>query len=498
MSLLPADWAYHRVRKLGVPMVLDIHSSQVKPLSDAAYELLPYATGEEDGDLRERVVTRYGPHAVEAALKELGALATSGFITRPDLKLGRRIAAAPTPLKVMFLHVAHDCNLACRYCFAGQGSYRARVEYMTPGVAQAAVDLLMRESDEEGALIRFFGGEPLLNFDLMRTVVAYAKERARALGKKLNFSIFTNATVITDEIARFLAENNFEILISLDGPPRTNDRMRVQRNGEPSYHLVIEGVKTLRRYIAGRHIGCRVVLTPQDLDLVEIVGHILGLGIWKVMFGKVWETGSEPYAFKPVDVERLKAGFTEIAATYTDSVLRGKFHWLGINPLGGFIFRQLEGGNKDVYHCLAGRKSAAVTPSGDIWPCFHFVGRERFHLGHVTTGINESVRQRFVQNYSENRKSCRSCWARYLCGGGCPANHLARYGDITKANPVQCDIDRHVLELSMYAYARVVREAPHLLERLKVIGHIKEGYYSDKGFVEHLETAFRLPEEAEQ
>jgi len=488
LSVLPADWEYHRFTKEGRHLVLDVNSSSARFVSEAAYHLLPLATRHDDPG--PHLGRRFPPRAIRAGLDELEAMKTDGFVTERDDSIPRRIRSSPPRLKLLFLNLVHECNLRCRYCFAGEGQYRGPQERMSRDVVRRSVDLLLSDSDpdDEGVLIRFFGGEPLLDFPLLRWATEYAAARGEDRGKKVGFSIFTNGTLVTPEIASFFREHDFEVLVSLDGPPETNDRMRVTADGRGSYGRTLAGIRTLQRILGARRVGCRIVLTPSNLDLVGIVNHMQGLGMWKLMLGPVWETGAEEYSFAPRDVDRLKEGFTELARAYLRSVLNREVHFLGISPIGGFAFRQLEGMNKDVYYCLAGRKSMVVTPSGELYPCFHFIGRRSFHMGDVRAGIDERVRRRFSENFTDNRPVCSECWARYLCGGGCPADSLAMHGDIDLPNTTRCEIHRHVLELSLYVYATIEERDPKVLEMLRVIGTVRDGYYSDKGFVEHLET----------
>lgn len=373
------------------------------------------------------------------------------------------------PLQALVLNVTNQCNLACTYCYEFGADKIAtpqgKKKYMTLETACASVDFLLDQArDRKAVSITFFGGETLMNFSLLRDVVAYAQERAAALAKKVNFSLTTNATLLTPEIVAFLSDNAIGVTVSMDGPPDVQDRHRVYKNGRGSYAVVEPRLRMLLANHRTRAITARVTLTEGVNDVVRIYRHLKDdLGFHEVGFAPVTTSGERTYALGDDGMTEVLRQFHMLADEWLAYALRGEMH--GFSNVSETIGELVKGVNKS-HPCGAGMGLLGVSPSGDLSPCHRFTDADTHSLGHIDTGIDKDKRHDFLARGHVGAKyDCHSCWARPLCAGGCHHEAFVRYGDTGHANLHYCDWIRQWTEKCLQIYGAVSAHNPEFLER---------------------------------
>jgi uncharacterized protein len=375
---------------------------------------------------------------------------------------------APPPLSSLVLNVTNSCNLACRYCYEYGDDRLAKPEtasVMNEEVARQSVDLLLAQSKKNQRLqLTFFGGETLLNFKVIQPTVAYARKRAAEEGQFIDFSLTTNATLLTPSIVQWLAENNIGVTVSIDGPKEFQDDMRVYKTGKGSYDVVAPRIKELLRVHRGRPIGARVTVTSKTLDLLRTRQHLVDeMGFYEVGFAPVTSAPGRDYSLDGKAFELLLEQFDVLAEEYVEGALRN--HYTGFANLSDMIGEVHQGVQK-AYPCGAGVGLLGVAPGGDLGLCHRFAGAGDHDFGHVSSGIDAAKRSEHLKKgHLDNRTDCHTCWARSLCSGGCYHEAQVRYGDRFKPNLHYCDYIRNWTDLTLRSYARILEGNPAFLER---------------------------------
>ena len=377
------------------------------------------------------------------ALKEKGLLFAQEVKTAP-VKSGE--------IKALCLHICHDCNLRCRYCFADEGAYHSEREFMSLETAKKAIDFLLKNSGQRKVLeVDFFGGEPLMCLDTIKKVVAYAKEEAQKLGKKFLFTTTTNALLLDDDAIDFFNSEMENVVLSLDGRKEVHDAIRKTKNGKGSFDLVIENIKKFVRSRGDRHYYVRGTFTSKNLDFSKDVIFLA-------------ENGFDSISMEPVvtDIDDLQIKEEHLGTVCNEyEVLCDKY--LEKHKKGeGFNFFHfnidLEGGTclqKRVSACGAGNEYFSVVPNGDIYPCHQFAGNKDFLMGNVFEGISrKDIREQFSENSLFTREDCDGCFAKFICSGGCSANNYNFMGNVNKPYPVTCAMMKKRIECGMHALAR--------------------------------------------
>lgn len=354
-------------------------------------------------------------------------------------------------VKALCLHICHDCNLRCRYCFADEGAYHARREFMSFETAKAAIDFLIANSGNRKVLeTDFFGGEPLMNFDVVKKTVLYAKEEAAKRGKKFLFTLTTNGLLLTGEIADFLNREMENVVLSLDGRKEVHDAVRRTANGKGSFDLVIQNLKNFVKIRGDKHYYVRGTFTAKNLDFGNDVLFLADSGFDSISM--------EPVVTDIPDLEITKDMLPAICAEYDrlcDEFLAREAEGKGFNF---FHFNvDLEGGpclSKRVSACGAGNEYFSVVPNGDIYPCHQFAGDKDFRMGSVFEGkLDEKIRAQFRDSCLFTRKKCDGCFAKYICSGGCSANNYHFNGDINDPYEITCEMMRKRIEDGMHILA---------------------------------------------
>jgi len=438
----------HIFEKKGRKLLLDVNAAAFYGIDDVTEGTLNALSSPEDESALKKLQDKYGNEAVNQTirqLRELGILSDKPEITRPLLPL------EDCAVNDLALNVSHHCNLRCRYCYGDAGHYGGPAAQMTEKVGRAAVDFLLRESREEKKChLLFFGGEPLLNFDLIRRLVPYALNEGEKSGKQVVFTVVTNGTLFSDEILDFFDQYRVWVEVSIDGPKDVHDALRVYADGHGSYDDIIPGVKKLMARRPGL-VPARATVTHINPAFMETVLHLIDLGFGSVDIDVVSGNGGS-WSITESDREIIEKEFDRAAEYYLDKVDRKEY--FAFSPLTRVLDETFHP-RKRRYHCGCGKNYLAVAPSGDIYACHRFVGRADYRMGHVSGTIDLNKRQMFLENSVDNREACRRCWARYFCGGGCNYQAVEATGSIAEPDRERCRLIRHLIELSMMIYSEM-------------------------------------------
>ncbi|PRR69294.1 thioether cross-link-forming SCIFF peptide maturase [Neomoorella humiferrea] len=442
-------------------LLLDVNSGAVHiidgPTRDVLEEL---RAGGRNGKFTEndwttllpRSLGKWGAATVEEVWTELAAKQAEGTLFSED-RLGPSYRPPEPTLQALCLHVAHDCNMRCRYCFADGGPFGGERGLMSRETGYRALELLLKESGRRPRIeVDFFGGEPLLNFGVVRELVAYGREKAAAAGKRISFTLTTNGLGLTPEVEEFLITNQISVILSLDGRPEVHDLNRRTPSGQGTYHLVVPRERHFVAAQGHRDYWVRGTYTHQNLDFSEDVLHIAALGFRFVSLEPVVAAPEAEYAIREEDLDRLAEEYRRLAVAYLEAGAGGnpfKFFHFSIDPEAGpCLAKRLSG-------CGAGTSYLAVTPGGDLYPCHQLVGKREYRLGNVQEGITRpELREEFRQAHVYNQPECRRCWARFYCSGGCHAANLAATGNLREPAPVACAVQKMRLQAAIYVQVK--------------------------------------------
>lgn len=428
-------------------LVLDPASGslfEVDELAGKIISLLPQHTVEE---MREKLVGLYGQAELDEALNEVVKLVAEGNLNG-DLPPEPVIEEETPQIKALCLHVAHDCNLRCKYCFAGTGDFGGGRKLMDEVTGKAAIDFLLHSSGTRKHLeVDFFGGEPLLNFDLVKSLTAYGEEQSPKFGKIIRFTITTNGTLLGKDEIQFLNDKKMAIVLSIDGRPEVNDRMRPFEGDVGSYDLVRESLLKIVEARGGQNYYVRGTFTAHNLDFSEDIKHMYDLGFREISVEPVVGGARETYALATEHLDTLRAEYDKLASFYLEKHEAGKpfnFFHFNMATYGGPCF------GKRVSGCGAGFDYVAVTPEGELYPCHQFVGNPKFAMGDVFTGIHDNtLSHEFRQANLYKKPECMACWAKFFCSGGCHANAFHTNGTLLKPDTLSCELQKKRVECAL-------------------------------------------------
>ncbi len=442
----------HLFRALGKPMALDVGSGAVHALDELAFDALTMLLEEENADLVARLSEKYPRAEAEETVAELRELMRMGYLDASDDYSGVEPADEGV-VKAMCLHAAHDCNLRCQYCFADTGEFHMQSRsLLSAETGKKALDWLIEHSGRRKNLeVDFFGGEPLMNFPVIKEVVAYGRELQKKHDKLFKFTTTTNAVAMDEEIMDFLNREMDNVVISIDGRREVHDRMRPTPNGKGSYDLIMEKAKRFVKLRGQQRYYLRGTFTGYNLDFADDVLHLADEGFEQLSIEPVVTEESRDYAIHEEDLPRVFEEYERLGREYVKRRADGRwfnfFHFMVDLTGGPCLKKRLTG-------CGAGNEYVAVTPEGDIYPCHQFVGREGMRMGSVLDGsFNTELQRKFQQNHVLSKEKCSRCWARFYCSGGCQANAHAFNGDISKPYEMECKLEQKRLECAMAIYA---------------------------------------------
>ena len=449
----------HQYKNNGYNIVLDVNSGAVHVVDDVAYDVIPLFETSTKEEIIDSLKERYPQAEITESYEEVKELAEQGSLFTKDQYQGymEQFQDRPTVVKALCLHIAHDCNLACRYCFAEEGEYHGRRALMSFEVGKAALDFLIANSGSRRNLeVDFFGGEPLLNFDVVKRLVAYGREQEKLHDKKFRFTLTTNGVLLDDEVMEFANQEMANVVLSIDGRKEVHDKMRPFRKGAGSYELIVPKFQKLAESRDQDRYYVRGTFTHHNLDFSKDVLHLADLGFRQISVEPVVAQPEDDYALQEADVPKLLEEYDTLAAEMLKRHREGKdfnfFHFMIDLEGGPCVAKRLSG-------CGSGTEYLAVTPWGDFYPCHQFVGDEAFLMGNVTDGLqNKQLQNQFKRCNVYAKEKCRECFARFYCSGGCAANSYHFHGSITDAYDIGCELQKKRIECAIMLKAALAEE----------------------------------------
>ncbi len=441
----------HQYQNNGYNIVLDVNSGSVHVVDDLTYEVIGRLDrGESREEITAALAAGYPAREIGESLDECEELVRDGALFTEDIyeQPVMDYTAGRTVVKALCLHIAHDCNLACRYCFAEEGEYHGRRTLMSFEVGKKALDFLIANSGSRRNLeVDFFGGEPTLNWQVVEDLVRYGREQEKIHNKNFRFTLTTNGVLLNDEIMDFCNREMSNVVLSIDGRKEVNDYMRPFRNGEGSYDLILPKFQEFAKRRGQQKYYVRGTFTRHNLDFSNDVLHLADLGFQQISVEPVVADPSEDYAIREEDLPQIFDEYDRLAAEMVKREKKGRgftfFHFM-IDLTGGpCAYKRLSG-------CGSGTEYLAVTPWGDLYPCHQFVGEEEFLLGNVDEGVTRpDIVEQFRSCNVYTKEKCRNCFAKFYCSGGCAANAYHAHGTIQDAYDIGCELQRKRVECAI-------------------------------------------------
>ncbi|MGN0462895.1 MAG: thioether cross-link-forming SCIFF peptide maturase [Ruminococcus sp.] len=440
----------HCYKNNGYNIVIDSNSGSVHVVDEVAFEVInKYETRSKEEIILE-LSAKYpeiSADDVRDIFADIEELKSEGKLfsedTYKDLQID--LKSRKTNLKALCLHIAHDCNLCCKYCFAGEGEYSGDRSLMTFEVGKRALDFLIEQSgDRKNLEVDFFGGEPLMNFEVVKQLVEYARSIEKEKGKNFRFTLTTNGVLLDDEVMEWANKECYNVVLSLDGRKETNDRMRVTKNNNGSYDLILPKFIKMANLRNQQGYYIRGTYTHYNKDFASDILHLADLGFEQLAMEPVVADPKMDYALKESDIPTLKEQYDILAKEMCKRNREGKgftfFHYMIDLEGGPCIYKRISG-------CGVGTDYMAVTPWGDLYPCHQFVGDKKFLLGNVFEGVkNTEIVNEFKMCNVYSREACQNCFAKLYCSGGCSANAYHTTGKITGTCDMSCELHRKRVE----------------------------------------------------
>ena len=441
----------------GYYIALDVNSGAVHVLDELTYKILNKFSDKLDENCPEWLVEEFSSEASESEIKEiyseLLSLQNSGQLLSEDDYKRFTCMMKGAPIKSMCLHISHDCNLRCKYCFASTGDFGKGRKLMPVETGKKAIDFLLTHSGNRHNLeLDFFGGEPLMNWDAVKEIIAYARSKEEEYNKKFRFTVTTNGMLLNDESIDFINEEMSNVVLSLDGRKCVNDAMRVTEGGRGSYDVFVPKFQKLvekRRNGKYKEYYARGTFTKNNLDFANDVYHIADdLGFDQLSVEPVIADPSEPYALTEADLPRIYEEYEKLAV---EMIRRKKedggcfnfFHFMIDLDQGPCAIKRLRG-------CGCGNEYVSVTPDGDIYPCHQFVGHDEWKMGNLEDEtLDLEMKDKFACSNIYTKDGCKDCWCKFYCSGGCNANNYSFNKDINKPVKLSCDIERKRVECAI-------------------------------------------------
>ncbi|WP_347062292.1 thioether cross-link-forming SCIFF peptide maturase [Hungatella hathewayi] len=462
----------HQYINNGFHIIMDVNSGSVHSVDPVMYDAveivaervpelaepqpLPAEVAEE---VKERLSPTYGEAEVLEALEEIQYLIDAEELLTTDQYHDYVVdfKKRKTVVKALCLHIAHDCNLACQYCFAEEGEYHGRRALMSFEVGKKALDFLIANSGNRRNLeVDFFGGEPLMNWEVVKQLVEYGRSKEKEYNKNFRFTMTTNGVLLNNEIMEYCNREMSNVVLSLDGRKEVNDKMRPFRGGKGSYDLIVPKFQKFAEMRGDKDYYVRGTFTRHNLDFSKDVMEFADLGFRSMSIEPVVAAPEEEYAIREEDLPQIMEEYDRLAEEYLKRKKEGRgfnfFHFnIDLNQ-GPCVAKRLSG-------CGSGTEYLAVTPWGDLYPCHQFVGQEEFLLGNVDTGVtNERIRDEFKLCNVYAKDKCRDCFARFYCSGGCAANSYNFHGSITDAYDIGCAMQKKRIECAIMLKAALAED----------------------------------------
>lgn len=449
----------YQYKNNGYNMVLDVESGSVHVVDDLSYEVIGLYTSHSLEEIKKEL-SGYKDAEIEEVYEEIKGLESQGVLFTEDEYEDyiTEFKERPTVVKALCLHIAHDCNLACKYCFAEEGEYHGDRSMMSFEVGKQALDFLVENSGNRRNLeVDFFGGEPLMNFEVVKQLVAYGRSLEEEHNKKFRFTLTTNGVLLDDEVMEFANREMANVVLSIDGRKEVHDTMRPTRNGKGSYDLIIDKFKKFAKLRAGKSYYVRGTFTHDNLDFSKDVLHLADEGFDQISVEPVVGPEEERYTIKEADLPKIMEEYDLLAKEIIKREKEGRgftfFHFM-IDLTGGpCVAKRLSG-------CGSGTEYLAVTPWGDLYPCHQFVGEDDFAVGTVYDGVTrQDIVSEFKKTSVYSKEDCRDCFARFYCSGGCSANSYKLNGTINGTYEVGCKLERKRVECALMVKAALADQS---------------------------------------
>ncbi|MDE7093697.1 MAG: thioether cross-link-forming SCIFF peptide maturase [Oscillospiraceae bacterium] len=455
----------HKYQLGGFYIVLDVNSGGVHVVDKLTYDLLDYAKPPFENhcpeEILEKLQDNYSIQELQDCYQELKMLYEQKILFSNDEYEKFAKFATPAPVKAMCLHISHDCNLRCQYCFASTGDFGTGRKLMPVEIGKKAIDFLLEKSENREQLeLDFFGGEPLMNFDVVKQVVLYAREQEKKYNKHFRFTITTNGMLLNDDNINFINQEMSNVVLSIDGRKCVNDKMRPTPNGKGSYDVILPKFKKL---VAQRDKNLdyyvRGTFTKYNLDFSDDVFSLYQAGFDQISVEPVVADKKYDYAITEEDLPAIFAEYEKLAQRLLEQDRTGKhfnfFHFMIDLNAGPCAIKRLKG-------CGCGNEYVAITPDGDIYPCHQFVGIEEYKMGNLEDNTFDlDMKEKFAQSHIYNKSKCRDCWAKFYCSGGCNANNYQYQGDILQSHELSCELEKKRLECAiMIQVVKILENQP--------------------------------------
>ena len=450
----------HQYKSNGYNIVLDVNSGAVHVVDDVTYDVIELFEKLDAEAIISELSSKYKEEEIREVIDEVEQLKKDGQLFTEDIYqpfVEKFKETRQTVVKALCLHIAHDCNLACKYCFAEEGEYHGRRELMSFEVGKKALDFLVANSGNRVNLeVDFFGGEPLMNWDVVKQLVEYGRSLEEPNNKKFRFTLTTNGVLLNDEIMEYLNKEMSNVVLSLDGRKEVNDRMRPFRTGKGSYDLIVPKFQKLADSRNQTNYYVRGTFTRDNLDFSEDVKHFADLGFKQMSIEPVVGPEEDPYSIREEDLPKIMEEYDKLALEYIKREKEGNgfnfFHFMIDLNQGPCVYKRLSG-------CGSGTEYLAVTPWGDFYPCHQFVGNEKFLMGNVDEGITRTdIREEFKNSNVYSKEKCKKCFAKFYCSGGCAANSYNFHGNINDAYDVGCELQRKRIECAIMIKAALAED----------------------------------------
>lgn len=440
----------------GYNIILDQNSGCVHSVDEATYDIITMYKDKSREEIKKIILDKYSgcedvtAEEIELCFNDIEKLINDGRLFAKDTfeATAAQFKKRQGIVKAICLHVAHDCNLACKYCFAGKGEYDGPKGLMRFETGKRALDFLIEQSKTRRNLeVDFFGGEPLLNWDVCKKLVEYGREQEKKYNKNFRFTLTTNGLLINDDVIDFCNKEMSNVVLSLDGRKSTNDAMRISRNGIGSYDFIVDKFKKFADSRNQKDYYMRGTYTHNNLHFAKDIIHMADLGFKELSIEPVVSSPTEPYALKNEDLPVLKEQYQILANEMLKRYRKGNgftfYHYMIDLDAGPCIVKRVSG-------CGVGTEYLAVTPSGELYPCHQFVGDEKFLLGDIWKGItNAQVLEQFEKCNVYSHKECKDCFAKLYCSGGCAANAYHTTGSVNGIYEFGCELHRKRIECAI-------------------------------------------------
>lgn len=451
----------HKYKLNGFNIVLDVNSGGVHVVDELTYDLLDNVEPPFDEKCPEKVINKlsksYSREDIESCYQELKELYDEKILfSEDDYEKFAKYSVA-SPVKAMCLNIAHDCQLRCKYCFASTGDFGKGRKLMTFETGKHAIDFLLEKSgDRQNLELDFFGGEPLLNFDVVKQIVEYARSREAEFGKKFRFTITTNGLLLDDDKIDFINREMHNVVLSIDGRKEVNDSMRVLANGKGCYDTILPKYKKLVEKRGDKEYYVRATFTNKNLDFSEDVFSLYEAGFDQISVEPVVGDSEEEYALTEKELPAVFKEYENLAKRILENEKKGGkfnfFHFMLDLDQGPCAIKRLRG-------CGCGNDYVAITPDGDIYPCHQFVGIDEYKMGNIDEGtFNLDMKSDFAGCHVYSKPDCRECWAKFYCSGGCNANNMQYNNTIFKPHKLSCALEQKRLECAIMIKAALADE----------------------------------------